>query len=370
MTFGRELMRFAAAVDNVSEDTFNRAWGLLFDHLKEHYSAVWVQLLVIYQVDRTLGLTSIKSNDRNTGWSMRVLDDTGNYKNHASFAFYNKRNLWLATRDNSPITHDTAPEDLVDLWNDNSLDKLPHYEQSPHGDRVESEVLLIVKQDNADEPEGVLVLELKSKPDVDDDIKEEMQNIARAISRLYLLNKAFEVQVSGTNNQLRELGRLTHQVAKKRSRIFLAYPEGAKSDVLGVVKTVLDDYGLTEKVFDWKPDSATGIVLARLLAKMSESFLAICYLSKPDEGNGNTYSDSRSVLLELGLALAHHQEDPFGVRAPIIIREADDVSGRKAFNYADLYLIEVGRLANHRLNDDDLKTSLKATLKKVLDGDV
>ncbi len=363
-TFANQLRLFARSVDIVDDEIFDRVRSLVYKYVKSELGAAYFELMREEPLDRQLGLKMFwSSEDRDHFW--RVSRDDGSYCNLVTQAFAEERPMWIVDRDRKPLSESGA---LEDEWSGHT-DLLP-YEQSG----VESIHTLVILPLRRKRPLGVFYFESSSHIGITDVAKGELQVLADAVGiflELYELNRSQSRMTSAAIFELQESLEAAKFPKLTRPHFFVAFSHRADDHVTTVISEVLDLFSDRIEFTDWSRMTESGNISTQIVKEITRSRFGICYLSEPNEREGDhpaSYRDNPNVVFEAGMLHARTAANDSGdVGEPagwIPMREKD--SPAAPFDFAAERTLQIPRRSDGTLNEERLRSQLSERISKLL----
>lgn len=367
-TCGSYLSHFALSVDSVDDHIYNNIRTLLERYFKKTLNSSFFAVLIDgIRVETASGyqpgLKTLWSN-RPVEDATSILDDESKYRGMRTYAYHKDRSLWVTADDKDMLSRKDAA--LRDHWSNTS--DLPPYLGNGESDAKTS---VLVPLRYGGRVFGVLILEFPEYVECTAGAKEELRVVTEALARVIWLHDTTQTRLSDTHQAFRLLEDLFNASSRPLTKptIFMASAARADDTVVGLIRTVLEEFAELVDLVYWKSMSEHGSINAQMLRAISMSQYGICYLSEPDrDGSGEAlrFRDNPNVLFEAGMlhALTHDPEAlPTGW---IPIREHADLSGPAPFDFAPERMLVIPR-ANGQVNEEALKVEIRKMVKSMVE---
>lgn len=362
-TFGKSLSHFVKSVDIVDSATRESVLDLIEKYLRETLDICYFTFYVESSINRKVGLRPTNwctgDSDRN---AFSILDVEGLYQGQAAFAYVEKKSLWIVSPQGTALSNAESYECL--FGNADSCN-IPAYVK-----RTEQEIFtsIIIPAVENGRTYGVFNFESKIPLEYSPIIDEEMRELARSISTLFILHRAYENQRQNTKSEINYLTELNYNRADllplTKPKVFIASSTRAEEDVMTSVLTVLNDYKDKIETVYWKDITKAGPVTQQIFNEIRNCQYGICYLSEPTQkGAEYRYQDNGNVLIEAGMLSALSYGNDFDRWLPI--REPS--SGPMPFDFANARTLFVPRRKNNTLEVKKFRAELRAILESFPD---
>jgi CAP12/Pycsar effector protein, TIR domain len=367
-TCGNYLSHFALSVDSVDDYTYNNIRTLLARYFERTLHASFFAVLVDgIRVDTASGYQP----GLKTLWSSRsvedataVLDDEGDYRGMRTYSYHKDRLLWITASDNNLLSREDAL--LIDSWS-NTADLPPYIGNG----QSEAKTSVLVPLRYGGRVFGVLILEFADHVECTTTAKEELRIVTEALARLIWLHDTTQTRLSDTHaafHLLEELFTASCRPLTKPS-LFMASATRADDTVVGVIRTVLEEFTDQVDLVYWKNMSEHGSINTQILQAISSSQYGVCYLSEPDDEESDQrtrFRDNANVLFEAGMLHALTRDPEALPTGWVPIREHSDLSGPAPFDFAVERMIIVPR-ANHGVNEEAFKGEFRRMVKSMVE---
>lgn len=338
-TFGKSLSHFVKSVDIVDSATRESVLDLIEKYLRETLDICYFTFYVESSINRKVGLrpTHWRSDDCDRN-AFSILDDNEAYQGQAAFAYDENKSLWIVSPQGTALSVADTYECL--LGNANSSD-IPPYVKRTNQEVFTSIIIPAVENGRT---YGVINFESKIPLEYSSLIDEEMRELARSISTLFILHRAYENQRQNTKSEINYLTALNSNRANllplTKPKVFIASSTRAEEDVMTSILAVLDNYEDKIEPVYWKDITKAGPVTQQIFDAIRNCQYGICYLSEPTpKGAEYRYQDNDNVLIEAGMLSALSYGTDFDSWLPI--REAS--SGPMPFDFANARTLFVPR---------------------------
>jgi hypothetical protein len=377
-SFSEHLRQFSLAVGVVDESLLNDVFQLIREYVQDAFRMTVCVFFGRQMVNREPGLVSVW-NSAGYPWSYSLRDAKGSYNGQVSFAYSLGKPLWIVSQDDQPLG--STKRGYLDLFRNANLDEIPPY-SAVSDDPIRTSVYLPIIVTEFDESSrlvsktqdimGILNFESRERIECTSLIKKEMESISVAVSRFYKMTESYSVQSRGTALAKEELKKVLRNRINELKRkpligkngLFLASSSSASDDVIGIIRTVLNEYSDSVEVYYWRQDQRTGNIHAQLWEKMRQSSSGIFYLSqRAEENSAHLYEDNPNVLFEAGMMYGLCGEESTK-SAVIIVREAD--SPDVPFDIFAERRLTVPRDAHDVLNQELFRSNIKVQLEDLL----
>lgn len=379
-TFGRQLRHFAKSTDILHKDDFNELRRMCWEYLKQSFSMDKVELLLETKVGQRPHL--VPQWDRTDRYGAYPVEDPkrpGEPNGLNALAFISGDPLWITGVGSQEATLSEENTAYQDLWSDiQDLPRFRRFEEEHRPLRPKHTRTLVSiplrTAGTAGPVYGVLYFESSKALPANKRAKQELEWLAEALSILYQLAEQSERRNNNTREAIGELGdilsdtRIDFRVAKPK--LFFAYPDpenGGDSQVIAIIRQVLDEFAEDVELIDWKELAEPGNIHQQILKHVQSSEYAICLLSEIAEKgeDGVTYRDNENVLFEAGMIHALVQDAGAVPRGWIPVRE--EPPPNIPFDFSPIRILVVDRLPKTRkLNEDAFRTDLRARLQALL----
>lgn len=201
--------------------------------------------------------------------------------------------------------------------------------------------------------------------------KREVEQLARAIRLLKVLNDAYQTQQRGTGRIIEKLKEAQVALLRKarftRPNVFIASSERARDDVMAIIRGTIDETLRPHaNVVYWKELSKTGDVTRQLQDAIAGCTVGILYLSEPCQTQPQRFVDNLNVVFEAGmlqaLRIRSAAVDP---RFWVPIRESN--SPPMPFDLSTERTVIVSRTQDGMVNDADLRHQFSRRISSILE---
>jgi len=354
-SFSNNLLQFIDSVDILEES-----------HLKQLVS------IIKQYVKKVLNINHIKimhtSNSMNSsGTSLHglfkketiPLDNDLQDKGQMPFAFIKAQPLWILPSSKDETLNTT--KHYIDKWSSHT--NLPRYKTFKSDSKSKTSIIIPLFHDfRQKEKVGIINFESDEYIEPTQIAKETLKNISKVISKAIRLKIIKEQFQETTTKTLKKLNSQIEDISLKltKPKIFLGYPDTAEDEVIGTIKSLLDElYGTQILLCDWKTDSTPGPISQKLFEDIQQSAYGIFYFSEKDKNNPNRYTDNKNVIFEAGLF--HGKKNPNW----ILIRE--EASEETPFDIADLRTLHIERNSEGAIQKENFRVELKKMLNSIIE---
>jgi hypothetical protein len=216
---------------------------------------------------------------------------------------------------------------------------------------------------------GVLDLQMNEYYEPTNIIKVELQLLVDTLAQLLTLSKTNQMQRAHTRQAIDALRTVLERESwppLTKPQIFVASSDRADEEVMGTIRSVLDNFEDRLRVHYWRQSSDSGNINWETLKQVKASRFGLCYFSEPAENpsGGFKYQDNANVVFEAGMFQS--LTNPAATGNPIgwiPVREPIPLSPPPAFDFAQQRMIIIQRLTNNKPNLEKLRTDLKARIE-------
>jgi len=245
-----------------------------------------------------------------TGQSLNDLFGNGNIpidenidnKGQMPFVFQKRKRLWIMPSSQNTILK--KADDYLDLWS--GIKNIPKYKVFDEKTKRKTSIIIPMFHDfRSNEIIGIINFESDEYIEPTKIAKDTLEKISNVISkgiRLKTIRKQFQDSTCGSLASLKsELDTLAFKLTKPK--LFLAYPDKAEDDVMGCIKSIIDEFYSHDILFcDWKSKFKSNQITQEILDEIRQSQYGIYYFSEKDESeSSHTYKDNSNILFEAGL---------------------------------------------------------------------
>lgn len=373
-SFAHEIRHFSRATAVISQDDFTDVLRMAQKYLKDKAYIHKIELVLQTKIEGELGLEpqDWDDNDRYGAYLLRKKDGSPNGQNACSFI--HGRPLWIVSK-NEEVLEDSS--DYLDLWSDRS--EIPKFTRFPRkkdwSSDDETRVLISIPTELFTKTlAGILYFESSQRLKASKQAKEELMVLAEGLCTLHELVVQTKESSKKTSQAVEELRlgveeKIDLQVSK--ATLFFAYSGNSDDEVVGHIKSVLDEFFEDIDVIDWKEISESGEINNQIINSIRTSKYSICYFSEKDDASKGTqhFRDNPNVLFEAGMIHMSIQDPRVMPQGCLLIREVPPP--KVPFDFSTLRIVEVERKNDGALNaqafESMLRDSLKTLLKDELD---
>ena len=357
--FSNHLLQFIDSVDILEERTFKDVVEIIGKYLEKTLDIDYMNVMRVTNDGMNAfgqSLYDIKRNQTIT------LSDKMRDAGQMPFSFQERTKLWITS-----ITEEKKlldEENYKDWWC--GVENIPPYKDFDGQSTRKTSILIPLMHDfRTNELIGVINFESEKYIEPTKVAQETLLNLAKVVSkamRLQRIRSQFHETTKGSISRLtKELDELdTFKLTKPK--LFLGYPDKSEDDVMGCLKSVIDDnYSKDILLSDWKDNPQPKEITKEIFDEIYQSQYGIYYFSEID--NSDTpyaYIDNKNVIFEAGF----HKGKSNSAPNCLVIREKDSED-----IFFDLYTfnrIEVPRDKSGKLRSEMFRKSLKEALDKML----
>jgi hypothetical protein len=360
--FGAALKQFASTVDIVDETIMKEFANLLKVYLLDELPFNFYEILCDEPVESE-GITEVglRTISVSGGKAFVTAAVEGGRHNHTAYCYVKNNPLWI-TADNRGTLLDAKI--YVDSWAqlERPVPDLPQYKS---GNRFPIRTSIIQPIGDQDRPCGVINVESKDHLPASDFAREELTQVADAVSTMVLRLQAQKLSRAGTVEAIEQLPMLVTDKRwdlMQRPKIFVASPDRGEPSVVDAIRLVagkIDGHEIV--VWNDRKRSTTGESRQDMVRGLSQARAAVCYLSEKSK-KGSKYVDNPNVLFEAGIAdgLRHLWKDL--ILIPVREHESN-CETRIPFDIQALTVLEVPRSSNGILEKKKFRDELRQRLK-------
>ncbi len=366
-TFGQRLKQFANTIDIVDKDTYEKSIELIEGYLRGVLNIEVEHILVELQNhDGTMVLVKHRLDTIDPFGFIPLADDDGEYKGQMPFAYATRKPLWIINK-KTPSELDMDGAQYVDFWS--GINNIPRY-LSTGIEGIKTSIIIPLK--NGDHRVyGVVNFETQDFLEITKLAKDELERISETISILYQLQKTRRIQTHSTGKAIKRLNdslKLGNLPKLTKPSLFLASPKKADDRVIAVIKEVLNEPELADKVnySYWREIYSNGNINQQLLEKIASSQYGICYFSQKISDESPKYRDNPNVVFEAGMFHGRGNHTT-GTSDWLPIRELD--SPPSPFDFANERMITVPRDKNGNLCEERFKDDLRRRINSLLNDE-
>lgn len=355
LTFAEELASFSRSNDILRKDEFEQILRATSRYLEANFEITKMERLVerVFRGVPHLAQT-LDREDEYEPYPIRDNEDRAHGLN--AYAFISKRSIWVIPEDETSTLEGSTT--YREMWTPNEPAELPHYLSLPGVDGDERQArstrtLISIPTINKNVTTSLIYFEADSLIYANERAKEELEQIATSISRLFDLSEQNRDTHKETEEELSLLDESSRKVwtwAVTPPSLFFAYPEGADDEVLTELReqlSTLEHQGFM-KVFDWREFHEGGRITDKIEEEIGEANYFVGYLSeRQDNGSESRFYDNPNVMYEAGMfqGLANDVTRP--ARSWLLIREPDSMA---PFDIITMNLLLIPRNDDGALN--------------------
>jgi hypothetical protein len=217
----------------------------------------------------------------------------------------------------------------------------------------------------ASPPIGFMTLEFKRHIEYTRDAEANLTRLAKSLRIILSLHEAHKLQKDNTESAINTL---SNRLAKERSSpllkplVFLAFPFCADTEVVGIIKEVLNEFADQLEIIPWDEMSQSGDINQHILEAISNATYGVCYFSEPYESDPAPYEfrDSPNVVFEAGMLQALTNSHATQPTAWIPIHEKN--APPAPFDFASQRMIVIKREKNKKVNEQTLRCELRSRI--------
>jgi len=274
-TFGSRLNRFVLSVDIVDDSIFRQTWGLVRQYITDQLQPTYWALLIDSVVNKRPGLLARECSEGNKpAFSLKTNQDQ--YTGLAAYSFAEVKPLWLVSDDKEPLD----PEQPIhDQWS--KAENLPPFDR-PSDAGIKTMVLIPLRRKG--QTIGVLDLQSPQYNELTKRIMTELKLLADTLAVLLTLSETTNSQREHTLEAIN----LHSKALKEESwppltkpKIFIASSGQAEGEIMGEIRSVLNEFSDQLDVHYWRDSSASGNINKEILEQVKESQFGLCYFSEP-----------------------------------------------------------------------------------------
>jgi len=350
-TFGKYLMRFAQAVDIVSQPVLSEVLDLIKLYLNERLEIQFCELLIPIRVGNAAALRS-EWHPGGTEWAQTIKNHEGEYNGQISYAYDLETTMWIVAHSGECLA---VTDQYLDLLGSRHATKIPQYVKlTSHP--IKTSIIYVLRHD--DQILGVLNLESTQHLRATNTLMEELKHIVEALTILYGLHRANTIQSLNTGRALQSLRDVKNLPLTVLPKVFVASSARADKSVTARITRVLAQYDI--EVQYWKSDVRPGNILEHLWRSISSSVIGICYFSEPSEAHEYKYQDNQNVVFEAGMMHSLSSSANNLMIGWIPVREAN--SPEVPFDFGSQQILWVPRDGGDRVDEEALAVELERLL--------
>jgi len=356
--FSERLLQFVNSVDILEESSFKSIISLIETYVKKTLD---IQHIKIMKVSNNSMSETGQSLNELFGNGNIPIDENIEDKGQMPFSFQKKKKLWITALSKEKILKKT--KEYIDLWS--GIENIPNYKTFDKETKRKTSIIIPIFHDfRTNEIIGVVNFESNEYIEPTKIAKETLQKLSHIISKaIRLYNIKIQFQES-TNRSLKNLKSNLETLSFKltKPKLFLGYPDKAKDDVMGCLKSIIDSvYEKKILVCDWKGKAQPGQITEEIFQDIAQSQYAIYYFSEADTSkNRYSYKDNSNVVFEAGLYQGRDNNPNW-----ILIREKN--SEEIPFDFHNFRRIDVPRDSNGDLKQETFREELKNALNSMIE---
>jgi hypothetical protein len=357
--FGQQLESFSKAIDIVTDEVRE---NILLTVQRKLETSLGIRFLTLHRatlIDNNIeGLITTEwlvGGDRFDG-PVTIHRSDNSYASQVSLAFGNNKQLWIVRKDKS-FLGDGPP--YLNLILGETDPEIPPYVKKAASSSKTSIIFPLATSPGA-KPDAVINFESSRHLDYNPYIEKELRSIAESIYRLYQRNRQHSKCLHDTREEIDRLRSVESYIKPAKPTLFFAFSGRAKSDIVNLVDTVLQEFDVDLR--RWDQDSRLGSIHRHVYDSIKICDFGICYLS--EENESERFSDNANVLIELGMFWFKNET----LSNVIVIRE--QAEERVPFDIADKRILKVKRnRASSQLDEKDFQKEFKRMLGRMLESD-
>jgi hypothetical protein len=360
------LNHLALSIDFISNDTLRSLGGTVGSFFEHNLSPTFYEFNIDgYDLNTKAGLVAglkpIWTNSQRFDFAT-PRDENGNYSGFVMYCYEKNKPLWITTTDGSPLKHDDRGQ-YYDHWSGAHQD--PDFASFwPYADApIRTSICMPIRAGSPSYPRlgGFVCLEFSETIPFTSQLKWPLQLLADAAGTIFQTWRYTSVRENKTGLAIKKIGDLARQqpfLTPHKPRVFLAYSSRGEDDIVGVIRSVFQNYQEFELV-SWKDISDSGDINIQVLEAISKASFGICYFSERSDGSKG-FTDNLNVVFEAGMFQALVNEPTSAPDSWIPVRE--EASPRPPFDFAAERTIYISRDGN-RLNREQLRDDLKRRIE-------
>jgi hypothetical protein len=358
--FSNHLLQFIDSVDILEERTFKDVVEIIGKYLEKTLDINYMNVMrVTNDGMNAFGQSLLDINRSQTIPLSEKMRESG----QMPFAFQERLKLWITSFDEEKEL--LSEDKYKDWWS--GVENIPPYKDFDGQSTRKTSILLPLMHDfRTNEVIGVINFESEKYIEPTKVAEETLLNLAKVVSkamRLQRIRLQFHESTKDSLSRLRtELDELdTFKLTKPK--LFLGYPDKSEDDVMGSLKSVLDDnYSQDILLSDWKNKPQPKEITKEIFDDIYQSQYGIYYLSEIDKNNSPYgYIDNKNVIFEAGF----HRGRGNTQENCLVIREKD--SEDIFFDISTFKSIEVPRDKNGKLRSEVFRKSIKEALDSMIE---
>jgi len=363
-TFGEQLTQFALALDAIDERNFKKIRELINKYTTKTLNITSTRLLVASEVHQVVdevdsmvvGLVPYGLAQEGEIQVTPVKNANGEYTSQASFTFGMEKELWVVSADpEQSLLRETIT--YLDQWSGQS--GLPRY-RAVTDEGIRTSILVPLRFANK-RVFGVASFETVERVDLTLAAKDELKNLAMALSITYRLLRDSDSRAKRTAEGLVALDEVLSQPLVKltRPKIFVASSERANKDVIDAIRQVIEEYKTTFDEVYWKDMNKPGSIDQQLLTELAYCRYGVFYMSEPAKGRKGNFRDNINVVFEAGML---HGRSDVGSPIPASWIPVREEGSPPPFDFAQQRTIIVPRNDKNELEAESFKDKLRECL--------
>lgn len=357
ITFAREILQFVESINMVDKYIFLETKKVIDKYAQSKFDIDKVKIMKIYiNGERTI-LKKFTLKD----FADDTIGDEIVFDGQMPFIINqpSPKTAWITSSVKGEFLIDA--ESYIDHYL--RLKNIPKFIRGDSQSLIRTSIIVpyFEKRKNKQFIQGVVNYESNSYLEYTKEERREIEELTQAIAKLMYLYDVYVKQSYNTDKALKKIDEkfeLYKSMPKVKNNIFLAYPKNSESDVVDLIKEVIESDFKEISYFDWCENSKTGTITKEIFEQIETSKYGICYLSQKD-GKGR-YKDNINVMFEAGLM--HSKSQYLNMWIPI--REV--ASPPKAFDTSGLNHIEIER-ENGEFDQEAFKKKLRSMLKTMIE---
>jgi uncharacterized protein YktA (UPF0223 family) len=357
--FSNHLLQFIDSVDILEERTFKDVVEIIAKYLEKTLDINYMNVMSVTNDGKNAFGQSLLDINRN---QTIPLTEKMRESGQMPFAFQERLKLWITSSDEEkPLL---SADKYKDWWS--GVTDIPRYKNFDDQSTRKTSIMIPLMHDfRTNEVIGVINFESEIYIEPTKVAEETLLNLAKIISkamRLKRIRSQFHKSTKDSINRLtKELDGLDIFKLTK-PKLFLGYPDKSEDDVMGCLKSVIDDnYSQDILLSDWKNKPQPKEITKEIFDDIYHSQYGVYYLSEIDKKNVSySYVDNKNVIFEAGF----HRGRGNTQENCLIIREKD--SEDIFFDISTFKNIEVPRDKNGKLRSEVFRKKLKDTLDVML----
>lgn len=338
--FSEQILQFTRSIDRCDNDLISKIRNLIVKYLNNNKEIIYFEVMQETRLEgdnnQRLLETVWKVIDNQLDESKKttlILDKGDKYQSHQALSIIKKTPLWIINKDKKNLIDSDG--EFIDKWaNSSDVNDAVYQEPDELKNRTDkTKTYIVVPFQYNGEYVGVFDLELSSCSEPGNEAKKELETLASALGNLYGLRQSAEHPERLTNlaiSQIENSVSFISGISLSKPKLFFSYSneaaneESPNSDVIQLVRDILDTYSNKLDIIDWAKINKPGNINDQTFESIQQSNFGICYLSEVDatiKGNEVAYKYNPNVVFEAGMFQVIAPPSSNGKRGWIPIRE-------------------------------------------------